>query len=128
MGFDAVISILSVFGPKLIDFAKIFLSKKNTPAETLASLAQSNPDALAKYVSAQAQLIAAENASVNADVAGQVWVWVDSVRALIRPSITILGAVHIILAWHAKTPVPAEAMYLYETAIGSWFGSRLCKL
>ena len=125
MGVDAIVSLISLFGPKVIDLFKGWVSKKNTPEQTLASLAQTNPDALAKYVEAQAKLVEVQNASVNADVSGQIWEWVSSVRALIRPIITLIGAGHIVFSWYTGKPIAAEAMYVYETAIGSWFGSRL---
>ena len=107
--------------------AKGLFGRKNSPEQTLASLAQTNPDALSKYIEAQAKLIDAQDRAVNADVSGQVWEWVSSVRALIRPLITVIAAIHIYFSWQTGKAIPQEAMYIYETAIGSWFGSRLAK-
>jgi len=129
MGIDAIVSLVAFFGPKIIDLAKGLIGRKNSPEQTLSSLAQTNPDALAKYIEAQAKLVEMQNASVNSDVSGEVWEWVSSVRALIRPIITMFGVIHIAIG-HLNPDVPAipdEAMYVYETAIGSWFGSRMLK-
>jgi len=127
MGIDAIVSLVALFGPKIIDLAKGLIGRKNSPEQTLSSLAQTNPDALAKYIEAQAKLLEMQNASVNSDISGDVWKWVVSVRALIRPIITIWGVFHIAIAHlHPGAPaIPDEAMYVYETAIGSWFGSRI---
>jgi hypothetical protein len=127
MGIDAIVSLVSLFGPKLLDLVKGVVHRKDSPEQVLATLATTNPEALAKYIEAQAKLMEAQNASVNSDISGQVWEWVTSVRALIRPLITMFGIVHIAIA-HLNPDVPAipdEAMYVYETAICSWFGSRM---
>ena len=127
MGVDAILSLVSLFGPKLLDLVKGVIHKKDSPEQVLATLATTSPDALAKYIEAQAKLMEVQNAAVNSDVAGQVWEWVYSIRALIRPFITIFGIFHIAIAHiHPDIPaIPDEAMYVYETAICSWFGSRL---
>lgn len=127
MGIDAIVSLVSLFGPKLIDMAKGLFGRKNTPEQTLASLAQANPDALGKYVEAQAGLVRAQNESVNADVSGTISVWVSDIRAMIRPVITVLAATHTIYAGLHGVVLDEGTRYLYETIIGSWFGSRLTR-
>jgi len=128
MGIDAIVSLISFLAPKAFDLVKGWVHKKDSPEQVLATLANTNPEALAKYIEAEAKLMDAQNASVNADVAGPVWKWVYSVRALVRVLITVFGVAHIAVAHlHSgvETAVPEEAMYVYEMAIGSWFGSRL---
>jgi hypothetical protein len=126
MGIDAIVALVSLLAPKVIDLVKGWFGSKNSPEQTLASLAQTNPDALAKYIDAQATLIKVQNESVNADISGTVWPWISSIRALVRPMITYFAIAHIALAHlHPDiTTIPDSAMYVYETAIGSWFGSR----
>ena len=125
MGIDAIVSLLSLFGPKIIDLVKGVVNRKNTPEQTLATLATTNPEALAQYTTAQSQLVAAINSSVNSDVAGQLSQWVSNVRAMIRPVITVAAFGHIIIAHISGQQIPDSVMYIYETAIGSWFGGRL---
>jgi hypothetical protein len=127
MGIDAIVTLVSLLAPKAFDLAKGLFHKKDSPEQIVATLATTNPEALAKYIEAQAKLIEIQNASVNSDVAGEVWEWVYSIRALIRPAITVFGIVHIAIA-HVVPDVPVipdAAMNVYEMAIGSWFGSRL---
>ena len=125
MGIDAIVSLVSLFGPKIIDTVKGFIHRKDSPEATLASLAQTAPDKLAEYVNAQAALITAQNASINADVAGTISTWVSNIRALIRPAITIIGLFHIVVAHFKGLTIPEGAMYTYEACLSSWFGSRL---
>ena len=125
MGIDAVVSLVSLFGPKIIDTVKGWVHRKDSPEATLASLAQTNPDKLAEYVNAQAALITAQNASINADITGTPHQWVSDVRALIRPVITVIALGHIVFAHFNNIAIPEAAMYTYEAAISSWFGSRL---
>ncbi len=125
MGVDAIVSLVSLFGPKIFDTIKGFIHRKDSPDATMAALAQTNPAELSNYVNAQAALITAQNASINADITGTPHQWVSDVRALIRPVITVIAMVHIIVAHFKGIPVPEAAMYTYEAAISSWFGSRL---
>lgn len=128
IGIDAAVSLISLLAPKVIQMIQGVIHRKDSPAQVLSTLAQTNPDAMAKFIEAQAKLIEAQNASINADIYGTVWEWVGSVRALIRPAITVFGILHIAVANIGSTypPVSDAAMIVYETAIGSWFGSRMC--
>jgi hypothetical protein len=127
MGIDAIVGLVSLFGPKVINVVSGWLGRKNSPEQTLASLAQSNPDALGKYVEAQASLIRAQNEAVNADVSGSISEWVSDVRALIRPVLTIAAIIHIVIAAYYKIPIEEGIRYTYESMICSWFGSRLSR-
>lgn len=125
MGLDAVVTLVSLFGPKILDLVKGVIHRKDSPEATLASMAQTAPDKLAEYVNAQASLITAQNLGINADITGTVSVWVSNTRAMIRPFITIVALIHIIYANIAGIIIPDAFVYTYEGAIGSWFGSRL---
>lgn len=125
MGIDAIVGLVSLFGPKIIDTVKGWLHRKDSPEATLASLAQTAPDKLAEYVNAQAALITAQNSGVNSDITGSVSVWVSDVRAMIRPFITCVAVIHIVYSSVSGTAIPEQFRYTYEAAIGSWFGSRL---
>jgi len=127
MGIDAIVSLVSLFGPKLINMVSGLFGRKNTPEQTLASLAQANPDALGKYVEAQAALVRAQNESVNADVSGTISVWVSDVRAMIRPVITCTATAHLIYCGLHGCVLDESTRYTYEMIIGSWFGSRLIR-
>lgn len=124
MGIDAIVALVSLFGPKLIDLVKGWFGSKNSPEQTIASLAQTNPEALAKYVEAQAKLIESQNESVNADITGTVSPWVSNIRAMIRPTITLVAVFHIVMAHYWKMQIDSDTMYVYEAAICSWVGSR----
>jgi hypothetical protein len=127
MGIDAIVGLVSLFGPKLISLVGGMFGKKNSPEQTLASLAQSNPDALGKYIEAQATLLKAQNEAVNADVSGAISVWVSNVRALIRPALSVLAAVHLVYAYAHGTVLDEGTRYTYEAMLCSWFGSRLAR-
>lgn len=127
MGIDAVVGLVSLFGPKIINLVGGLFGRKNTPEQTIASLAQSNPDALGKYVEAQASLLRAQNEAVNADVSGTISVWVSDVRALIRPVLSLLAAVHLVYAYAHGVVLDEGTRYTYEAMICSWFGSRLSR-
>jgi hypothetical protein len=126
MDITAIVSLISLFGPKILSLIEGLFHKKDTQEETVATLATTNPDALAKYVEAQAKLAQVSNESVNADITGTVAPWVSNIRAMIRPSITLIAACHIVFAWIYPThTIPPEAMTVYSVAISSWFGSKL---
>jgi hypothetical protein len=127
MGVDAIVSLVSLLAPKAFDLMKGLFHRKDTPDQVLATLATTNPEAMAKYVEAQAKLVEAQNESVNADVTGTIPAWVSTIRALIRPTITIVGMAHIAInhIWDGPYEINDSAMYVYETAICSWFGSRM---
>jgi len=125
MGAEAIVGLISLFGPKLINLAAGIFGRKNTPEQTLASLAQANPDALGKYIEAQASLAKAQNEAVNADISGTISVWVANIRAMIRPVITVAASVHLIYTGINGYVLPPEVMNTYVLIIGSWFGSRM---
>ncbi len=130
MGIDAIVSLVSLLAPKAFDLVKGLFHRKDSPEQVMSALAQTNPDALAKYIQAQAEYAKVQNEAVNADITGTVPEWVSTIRALIRPLITFVAMIHIGINHLSSGPqydINDNAMYIYEMAIGSWFGSRMVK-
>uniref|UniRef100_A0A6M3XVN7 Uncharacterized protein n=1 Tax=viral metagenome TaxID=1070528 RepID=A0A6M3XVN7_9ZZZZ len=146
MGLDAVVSLVSLFGPKVIDTVKGWIHRKDSPEATMASLAQSNPGALAEYVKAQTDMVRARIEQFNQDmpittlsdkvpgwIAGLWWL-LRVYRAAIRPAVITVAFVHIMYvvtatenmqeAATALSLIPEWIRYQYEIAISSWFGDR----
>ena len=146
MGIDAIVSLVSLFGPKVIDTVKGWVHRKDSPEATMASLAQTNPDALAKYVEAQASLVKARIEQFNQDMPissmnDNVPVWIVAMwwllrgyRAAIRPAVITVAFAHIsyvvisspemVSAANSLSLIPEWIRYQYEVAISSWFGDR----
>lgn len=129
MALDAVVTMASLFGPKIIDIAKGWFSRKNTPEQTINTLATTNPEALTAYIGALSQLVTARSAQFNQDISGTASQWLVNWRGSIRPAVVTFAFIHIgfITVWHGPdkiTLIPEWWRYIYETAIGSWFGDR----
>lgn len=140
-GIDAIVGLVSLFGPKLIDLVKGVIHRKDTPEQVMASLA-SNPAALTEYMRAQAELTRARAEQFNQDLPPEAptegaWKWIISLRELleiyrgaIRPLVVTIALVHIThtLYWGggptALALIPEWVRYIYEIAINSWFGDR----
>lgn len=137
MGVDAIIALVSLLAPPVIDLAKKLFVKpgKDTPEATMASLALSKPEALADYVKGLADYTKAQAEFFNRDVSGTLSQWVSNLRASIRPIGTILSL--IILATLGFIALGGytidESMkgtleglrYTCEAIASSWFGTRI---
>lgn len=141
MGLDAIVTLASLFGPKLIDTVKGWIHRKDSPEATMASLAQTNPGALADYVNAQAALVTARVKQFNQDLPDSgtpegTPTWVVALRELleiyrgaIRPLVITIAFVHISTTLYSDGPtalssIPEWVRVQYEVAISSWFGDR----
>lgn len=129
MGVDAIVGLVSLFGPKVIDIVKGIFSKKNTPEETINTLATTNPEAMTGYISALSGLIAARCTQFNMDITGVTPTWLAAWRGSIRPAVVTFAFLHIGIATilngtEGITAIPEWWRYIYEIAIGSWFGDR----
>lgn len=141
MGIDAIVGLVSLFGPKLIDMAKGLIHRKDSPEKTMASLAQTNPDALAGYVKAQADLIDARTRGFNQDMPkdrlpdnthwsiSSLWSLLVVYRGAIRPLVITAAFVHVyyVTAKYGMAGlnlIPEWIRYQYEIAVASWFGDR----
>jgi len=127
MLLDAVVSLGSLLAPPLFKFVKDKFSPKTekTVETTLSSLATSNPAAIPEFIKAQASLIEAQIKHFNRDVSGQVSVWVNNLRASIRPIYVIFGIVYFFLTTYMDLKVDPCIRVTMETCINSWFGSRI---
>ena len=129
MGLDAIVSLVSLFGPKLINLATGMFHKKDSPEQTMAAMAQTNPAGLTAYVNAQVELIKARMSQFNQDIAGQAPMWLVAWRGSIRPGIVCIAFLHItgvliVMGPEGLSKIPEWMRYQYEVAVSSWFGDR----
>jgi len=141
MGVDAIVGLVSLFGPKIMDMAKGLIHRKDSPEKTMASLAQTNPGALADYVKAQAELTRSRTEAFNQDMPkdrlpdnthwtiSSLWSLLVVYRGAIRPLVITAAFVHVywVTATHGMDGlnlIPEWIRYQYEIAVGSWFGDR----
>ena len=137
MGVDAIIALVSLLAPPVIDLAKKLFVKggKDTPEATLSTLATTKPEVLAAYVTAQANLLKSQTEFFNRDVTGSPAPWVCTLRASIRPIGTIASIVILfimgMLSFSGYTfPKELETTvdglrYTCEAITSSWFGTRI---
>lgn len=137
MGLDAIIAIISLIAPPVIDFAKKKWLKpsQDTPEATMSTLATTKPEVLPGYVSAVTEWLKAQVDYFRRDISGDPSQWVIDLRAVIRPLGT-LGAgcvlgVMVVLALNGYKPDPSMAdtisgvRYSCEIIVSSWFGDRI---
>lgn len=137
MGVDAIIALVSLLAPPVIDLVKKLFVKsgKDTPEAILSTLATTKPEALEGYVKAQAMLLEAQSKVFNRDVTGEIAKWVGTLRASIRPIGTALGFLALcmmaVAAFNgftyneAQRPVIDGLRYTSEAIVSSWFGNRI---
>jgi hypothetical protein len=141
MGIDAIVSLVSLFGKPVIDTVKGWIHRKDSPEATIASLAQTKPEALAEYTRASAELVNARVKQFNQDLPEEqapegTPKWVIALRELleiyrgaIRPGVITIAIAHITYVLYTAGPtgltlIPEWVRYQYEVAINSWFGDR----
>jgi len=131
MLIDAIISLGGLIVPPVFDFIKkkFIKSGKDTPEATMSTLATTKPDALAPYVTAMSEYIKAQVLFFNRDVVGTLPEWVSALRAVIRPSVVVIGLFHILLhgIFGERVVLDAGIRYFYEANISSWCGAKLTK-
>lgn len=137
MGVDAIIALVSLLAPPVIDLAKKLFVKpgKDTPEATMSALATTKPEALAGYVAALSDYLKAQCTFFNRDISGTPAQWVITLRASIRPLGTIAGFVALVVmaiaAYNGATyneaqkPVIDGLRYTSEAIVSSWFGNRI---
>jgi hypothetical protein len=137
MGIDAIIALVGLLAPPIIDFGKkLFLpADKDTPEATMSALATTKPEALGAYVEALSKYLKTQIDNFNRDIAGTPSQWVVNMRSAIRPVGTI-GSIMIlaILGFIAITGTKIDpsmkdtldgVRYTCEGIASSWFGSRI---
>jgi hypothetical protein len=139
-GIDAVVALLGLALPPVVDFVKKkFLKKEqDTPEATISTLATTKPDVLPAFLSAQTAYMEATIKFFNRDVCGIPSTWVINLRAAIRPAGVIIA--FIVLVTMAILSITSEHIvdtdgsidkmltgirYSCELIISSWFGDRI---
>jgi hypothetical protein len=137
MGVDAIITLVGLLAPPVIDFAKkLFLKPSaDTPEATMSALATTNPDALGKYIEALTGYLKAQIDNFNRDVSGTPSQWISNLRASIRPIGTAFSLVFlaiIVVMTLCGYAVPTEAKdtldgvrWTCEGVASSWFGTKI---
>ena len=136
-GIDAVVAILGLVAPSVIDFAKKkWLPKgSDTPEATMSTLATTKPEVLPEYMLAMTGWMEAQVKFFNRDVVGTPSLWVINLRASIRPIGTILSFVILMamvigaLAGWKPDPLMTDTLFgvrlASEAILSSWFGDRI---
>lgn len=137
MGLDAIIAIVSLLAPPVVDFVKKKWLKPNqeSPEATMSTLATTKPDVLPGYVTAITDWMRAQVEFFRRDITGDPSQWVVDLRAVIRP-VGTLGAgivlgVMVLMALNGYKPDPSMAdtiagvRYSCEIIVSSWFGDRI---
>ena len=140
MGIDAIIALLGLTLPPVVDFVKKkFLKKEeDTPEATLSTLATTKPDVLPVYLAAQTGYMEATIKFFNRDVCGVPSTWVVNLRASIRPIGVIVSFIVLVtmavMSIMSENVVDADGSinqmltgirYSCEIIISSWFGDRI---
>lgn len=137
MGIDAIIALVSLLAPPVIDVVKkVFIKPgKDSPEATMSTLATTKPEALEGYVNATANYLKAQCEFFNRDVTGTPAQWVITLRASIRPigtaaSIFILTIFGLLALAGYQPPSEMKATvdglrYTCEAIASSWFGTRI---
>jgi len=136
MGIDAILAIGGLVIPPVVDFVKKkFLNEKDTPEQTLSTLATTKPDVMPSYIEAQSKLLLAQKEYFNRDVCGTPSQIIVNLRAAIRPvgvvlSFIILSVIAIIgvqkVDFFDNTAIQG-VRYACIAICTSWFGDRIAK-
>lgn len=127
IGIDALIAVGGLVIPPLFDFVKKKFLKKgeDTPEATISSLATTKPEVLPEYTNALSKLLEAKVKWFNRDVVGQIYPFIASWRAAIRPFVITFAILHIIFSWAFQIPLDPNVRSFYVAIISEWFGERL---
>lgn len=118
-------TILGLVIPAAFSFIQDKFGKSKTPEQTLAALAEKNPEAMGQYIQAQASQIEAETKYFNRDVVGTVSPWVADLRAAIRPITVVMGMMIIAGEGFGAYQLPQLTREALLFVISSWFGGRI---
>ena len=136
-GIDAIVALLGLALPPVVDFVKKKFLKKgeDTPEATLSTLATTKPEVMAPFLAAQTGLMDATVRFFNRDVVGVPSAWVVNLRASIRPIAVILAFITLILLACMAIfkvqvdPIMADTLtgvrLSCELMVSSWFGDRI---
>jgi hypothetical protein len=127
--FPGLLETLTTLGgmviPPVLDLVrkKIIGRDAETPEATLATLATSKPEVIPAYVDALAKLEEARTRYFQRDVVGNASPWVTDLRAAIRPIITALALVALIVGYFGFFVLDEATRATFCFIVGSWFGT-----
>ena len=122
----SIIGLSSVILPPAVKLIKDIFGKKPKDAEeTLGVLASEKPEFLSAYVDAQAKLMDAKASFMRADINEKVHSWIMDLRASVRPIITYLLVLNIIVSKCFGWDISLIEANAAGIVIGWWFGERL---
>jgi len=137
MGPDAIVALVGLVVPSVVDFVKKkFLKKEaNTPEATMSTLATTKPDVLPAYIDAIVKHLGALVQYFNRDVSGTPSQWVVDLRAAIRPvGVSIAFSTLGVMAFMALSGTKIDPSVndtvtgirlSCELVVSSWFGDRI---
>ena len=127
--FPGILEAITTLGglviPPVIDLVrKKVLGKEDDSIEaTLATLATSKPEAINDYIYALARLEEAKTAFFQRDVMGNASQWVTDLRAAIRPGITVLALIALVVGYFGHFDLDEGTRATLCFVVSSWFGT-----
>jgi hypothetical protein len=126
MGIEAIMAILGLVAPPVIDFVKQkFFKGSGDPESTIATLATTKPDQLGPYVEATSKYLDAQVRFFNRDITGVISIWVSNIRAIIRPLGVIVSLAFLFADGFKYIELTPEVRGTFSMICTSWFGSRI---
>jgi hypothetical protein len=122
---EAITTLGGMVIPPVIDLfrKKVIGRESETPEATLATLATSKPDVIPAYVDALAKLEEARTKHFQRDIVGNASRWVTDLRAAIRPVITVMALVALIVGYFGYFDIDVATRATFCGIVGSWFGT-----
>jgi hypothetical protein len=127
MGIEAILALAGLVVPPVTDFVKKKFLKKgeDTTEATISSLATTKPDIIPSFIEANTSWLKAKIEWFNRDLQGEVYPWVHSVRALIRPVSVIASILIVALDTKINLSLDAGTRGALLMNISSWFSDRI---
>jgi len=127
VGIEAIMALAGLVVPPAADFIKKKFLKKgeDTTDATVNSLATTSPEVIPSFIQAKVELLRANIEWFNRDYKGTVSVWVNDLRASIRPVTVILSIGIIALDNIAGMSLDEQTRGALLMNITSWFSDRI---
>lgn len=122
---ETITTIGGLVFPPVIDLVrkKILGREDDTPEATLATLATTKPEVIPQYVEALAKLEQARTANFQRDIVGNTSHWVTDLRAAIRPGITVLALIALVVGYFGHFALDEGTRATLCFIVSSWFGT-----
>ena len=127
--FPGILETVTTLGglvlPPVIDLVrkKVLGRDDDTPEATLATLATTKPEVIPQYVDALARLEQQRTAFFQRDVTGNTSQWVTDLRAAIRPGITVISLVALVVGYFGYFQLDEGTRATLCFIVSSWFGT-----